>query len=164
MFCMTATNTWMRSETYMSKTNLQRGKLTVENRKSREKKRICFDNFSLSSALFLPFSVVRMTACYIGRYTPVLSVGRQLTTWQCWRLLLSAVACCSNRSISPVRRAAATGGCYGTDRQTDRQTDTVALHRPCRSVSIAVAVQMWLRDSCSQAHADFTLFCLFPCI
>jgi len=31
----------MRSETYMSKINLQRGKLTVENRKSREKKRIC---------------------------------------------------------------------------------------------------------------------------
>jgi len=29
---------WMRSETYMSKINLQRGKLTVENRKSREKK------------------------------------------------------------------------------------------------------------------------------
>jgi len=28
----------MRSETYMSKINLQRGKLTVENRKSREKK------------------------------------------------------------------------------------------------------------------------------
>jgi len=27
----------MRSETYMSKINLQRGKLTVENRKSREK-------------------------------------------------------------------------------------------------------------------------------
>ena len=32
---------WMRSETYMSKINLRRGKLTVENRKSREKKRIC---------------------------------------------------------------------------------------------------------------------------
>jgi len=31
----------MRSETYMSKINLQRGKLTVENRKSRERKRIC---------------------------------------------------------------------------------------------------------------------------
>ena len=31
----------MRSKTYMSKINLQRGKLTVENRKSREKKRIC---------------------------------------------------------------------------------------------------------------------------
>ena len=30
----------MRSETYMSKINLQRGKLTVENKKSREKKRI----------------------------------------------------------------------------------------------------------------------------
>ena len=28
-------------KTYMSKINLQRGKLTVENRKSREKKRIC---------------------------------------------------------------------------------------------------------------------------
>ena len=28
----------MRSETYMSKINLQRGKLTVANRKSREKK------------------------------------------------------------------------------------------------------------------------------
>ena len=28
----------MRSETYVSKINLQRGKLTVENRKSREKK------------------------------------------------------------------------------------------------------------------------------
>ena len=28
----------MRSETYMSKINLQRGKLTVENRKSRQKK------------------------------------------------------------------------------------------------------------------------------
>jgi len=27
----------MRSKTYMSKINLQRGKLTVENRKSREK-------------------------------------------------------------------------------------------------------------------------------
>ena len=32
---------WMRSETYMSKINLQRGKLTVENSKSREKKRLC---------------------------------------------------------------------------------------------------------------------------
>ena len=31
----------MRSKTYMSKINLQRGKLTVENRKSRERKRIC---------------------------------------------------------------------------------------------------------------------------
>ena len=31
----------MRSKTYMSKINLQRGKLTVENRKSREKKRKC---------------------------------------------------------------------------------------------------------------------------
>jgi len=31
----------MRSKTFMSKINLQRGKLTVENRKSREKKRIC---------------------------------------------------------------------------------------------------------------------------
>jgi len=31
----------MRSKTYMSKINLQRGKLTVENRKSSEKKRIC---------------------------------------------------------------------------------------------------------------------------
>ena len=31
----------MRSKTYMSKINLQRGKLTVENRKSREKKQIC---------------------------------------------------------------------------------------------------------------------------
>jgi len=29
---------WMRSKTYMSKINPQRGKLTVENRKSREKK------------------------------------------------------------------------------------------------------------------------------
>ena len=29
----------MRSETYMSKINLQRGKLTAENRKSREKKK-----------------------------------------------------------------------------------------------------------------------------
>ena len=32
---------WMRSKTFMSKINLQRGKLTVEKRKSREKKRIC---------------------------------------------------------------------------------------------------------------------------
>jgi len=31
----------MRSETYMSKINLQRGKLTVENRKRRERKQIC---------------------------------------------------------------------------------------------------------------------------
>ena len=31
----------MRSKTFMSKINLQCGKLTVENRKSREKKRIC---------------------------------------------------------------------------------------------------------------------------
>ena len=31
----------MRSKTYMSKINLQRGKLTVENKKSREEKRIC---------------------------------------------------------------------------------------------------------------------------
>ena len=31
----------MRSKKYMSKINLQSGKLTVENRKSREKKRIC---------------------------------------------------------------------------------------------------------------------------
>ena len=31
----------MRSKTYMSKIYLQRGKLTVENRKSRERKRIC---------------------------------------------------------------------------------------------------------------------------
>jgi len=33
----------MRSKTFMSKINLQRGKLTVENRKSREKKRICLE-------------------------------------------------------------------------------------------------------------------------
>ena len=31
----------MRSKTYMSKINLQLGILTVENRRSREKKRIC---------------------------------------------------------------------------------------------------------------------------
>jgi len=31
----------MRSKTYMSKINLQSGILTVENRKSRDKKRIC---------------------------------------------------------------------------------------------------------------------------
>ena len=31
----------MRSKTYMSKINLQSGILTVENRRSREKKRIC---------------------------------------------------------------------------------------------------------------------------
>jgi len=31
----------MRSKTYMSKINLQRGKLTVKNRKSRERKQIC---------------------------------------------------------------------------------------------------------------------------
>ena len=31
----------MRSKTFMSKINLQRRKLKVENRKSREKKRIC---------------------------------------------------------------------------------------------------------------------------
>jgi len=31
----------MRSKKYMSKINLQRGILTVENRRSREKKRIC---------------------------------------------------------------------------------------------------------------------------
>jgi len=31
----------MRSKAYMSKINLQRGRLTVENRRSREKKRIC---------------------------------------------------------------------------------------------------------------------------
>ena len=31
----------MRSKTFMSKINLQGGKLTVENSKSREKKRIC---------------------------------------------------------------------------------------------------------------------------
>jgi len=30
----------MRSETYVSEINLQRGKLTVENRKSRERKRM----------------------------------------------------------------------------------------------------------------------------
>ena len=32
---------WMRSKTYMSKINLQRGILTVENRRCRQKKRIC---------------------------------------------------------------------------------------------------------------------------
>ena len=32
----------MRSKTFMSKINLQRGKLTVENRKSREKKKYLF--------------------------------------------------------------------------------------------------------------------------
>jgi len=31
----------MRSKTYMSKINLQRGILTVDNSRSREKKRIC---------------------------------------------------------------------------------------------------------------------------
>jgi len=31
----------------MSKINLQRGKLTVENRKSREKKRICFADINV---------------------------------------------------------------------------------------------------------------------
>ena len=31
----------MRSKTYMSKINLQSGILTVENRRSRDKKRIC---------------------------------------------------------------------------------------------------------------------------
>ena len=33
----------MRTKTYMSEINLQRGILTVENRRSREKKQICSD-------------------------------------------------------------------------------------------------------------------------
>ena len=37
----------MRSKTFMSKINLQRGKLTVENRKSREKKRICSESVNI---------------------------------------------------------------------------------------------------------------------
>jgi len=40
----------MRSETYMGKITLQRGKLTVENRKSREK-RICNDPIFPSTGL-----------------------------------------------------------------------------------------------------------------
>ena len=40
----------MRSKTLMSKINLQRGKLTVENRKSTEKKRICSE-VSVNSVL-----------------------------------------------------------------------------------------------------------------
>jgi len=39
----------MRSKTYMSNINLQHGKLTVEKRKSREKKRICSE-VSVNSA------------------------------------------------------------------------------------------------------------------
>ena len=39
----------MRSKTYMSKINLQRGILTVENRRSREKKRI-YSEVSVNSS------------------------------------------------------------------------------------------------------------------
>jgi len=47
----------------------------------------------------------------------------QLTTWHCSHLLLSAVACCSNRSISPARRADADmDRKAAAARQTDGQT------------------------------------------
>ena len=38
---------WMRSKTYISKINLQRWILTVDNRRSREKKRICSEVMSI---------------------------------------------------------------------------------------------------------------------
>ena len=55
----------MRSKTYMSKINLQRGILTVENRKSREKKRICSE-VSVNS----PENIIRNIIPLRGRRLP----------------------------------------------------------------------------------------------
>ena len=57
----------MRSKTLKSKINLQRGKLTVENRKSREKKRICSE-VSVNS----PGNPCSL--CLMNAHTPVMNL------------------------------------------------------------------------------------------
>jgi len=59
----------MRSETYMSKINLQRGKLTVENRTSREKKRICSEScqmIGLFAVLELWLKILTLLPLHLG--------------------------------------------------------------------------------------------------
>ena len=68
---------WMRSKTFMSKINLQRGKLTVENRKSREKKQLVLVVYVSSLWEYgktLPFTFTNSrpcththTCCHISR-------------------------------------------------------------------------------------------------
>jgi len=67
----------------------------------------------------------------------VFSFLRQLKTWHCsymrlTAVLLCAVACCRNQSISPARGANVLWhAAAAVDRWTDRRTDTVPLHGPC---------------------------------
>jgi len=102
----------------------------------------------------------------------VFSFLRQLTTWHCPHLLLCAVlqpdCCwpparrpCSNRSISPGRRAhsskPAAAACdgrlnWGTERQTDGRTDARQLHRSCSTHYAGSAdnqqLPMWVHIVC----------------
>ena len=55
---------WMRSKSYMSRINLQRGILTVENRRSREKKRICSE-VSVNSPGNPIHPVYRLVSCVL---------------------------------------------------------------------------------------------------
>ena len=60
---------WMRSETYMSEINLQRGKRTVENRKSREKKRICSEVSVNSPGNPWSLAKYHQQSCWFGLFT-----------------------------------------------------------------------------------------------
>jgi len=69
---------------------------------------------------------------------------RQLTTWHCPHLLLSAVLLSApggrrDRSISPARRAHSSKPALLANDETDIQTDSVPLHRPGRILSSCVS-------------------------
>jgi len=67
----------MRSDTYMSKINLQRGKLTVENRTSREKKRICSEScqmIGLFAVLELWLKILTLLPLHLGVICKLLQI------------------------------------------------------------------------------------------
>jgi len=76
--------------------------------------------------------------------TSVFSFLRQLTTWHCSHVCCWTPCCCGARhlplsiDISPARRAHNSNPPHVAaeidrwDRQADRRTDTLPLHRPCR--------------------------------
>jgi len=75
---------------------------------------------------------------------------RTLTTWHCPHSLAAAAAM---EPISPARLAHSSKSAAadlllwahaGTDRRTDRRTDTVTFHRPCSSNYAAEAISQLL--------------------
>jgi len=74
-----------------------------------------------------------------NKYKSVFSFLRQLTTWHCSQLLLSAGrAAISWPPVGPTAANPPQDAVDGWDRQTNRRTDTVPLHRPGRILARSV--------------------------